>query len=297
MAPFCGVALLDKAEGETSFAALSSLKRRFNTRRVGHTGTLDPMATGLLVALVGPATRCARYFSSLDKVYVAEVTLGSETDTDDRTGQVTRSAPVPDMDMVLRASRKFVGEIEQVPPAYSAVHVDGRRAYDRARSGESVPVPPRRVTVHDLVFVRLTESTFRMTVSCTSGTYIRSLARDIGRAVDSAAHLSALRRTTVGSFGVHETSTGSRLDDDNPVVTLDLTNALLRLDGFAELAVSADTAAIMWNGGMVHPPSDAPTDTDRIVATFDGSVVCVGGWKAGTFNYDAVFPRLEVAGG
>jgi len=286
--PFMGVVLMDKAEGETSFSALGNLKRRFNTRRVGHTGTLDPLATGLLVALVGQATRCARFFSSLDKTYVADVRFGSETDTDDCTGQVVSSAPVPAMDSTRNAALTFVGRISQIPPAYSAIHVEGQRAYRRARAGETVRIPARQVTIHEIAGEVVDDETLRLTVSCSSGTYIRSLARDLGRAVGSAAHLRALRRVCVGPFSVDEIS----LAGEKEICEVELGAALVRLDGFSELAVDPTTAVLMWNGGRVAAPSG--TEHGGLIIARSGNVpVSIGRWQDGFYHYELVFPVPE----
>ncbi len=285
-----GVVLLDKAEGETSFSALGNLKRRFNTKRIGHTGTLDPLATGLLVALVGPATRCARFFSSLDKVYVADIRFGSETDTDDCTGQILKTAPVPVMESAADAAVAFLGEIRQIPPAYSAIHVDGRRAYERARAGETTEIPARQVTIHELASEIIDEVTLRLTVGCSSGTYIRSLARDLGRAVGSAAHLSALRRTGVGPFHVDEVSKMA----ETQLGEVEIGAALLRLDGFSELSVDWTVATTMWNGGRVPAPGGSAETGGRVVARCGDVLVSIGRWQDGFYDYDVVFPKPEI---
>lgn len=286
---FSGVVLLDKSEGESSFSALGNLKRRFNTRRVGHTGTLDPMATGLLVALVGPATRCARFFSSLDKTYIAEIRFGSETDTDDRTGEVVMTAPAPVMESAVDAADTFVGEISQIPPAYSAIHVEGRRAYERARAGEKVEIPARHVTIHGITSDIIDETTLRLTVNCSSGTYIRSLARDIGRALGSAAHLSRLRRTRVGPFDLEEISRESETE----MCTVEVGSALLRLDGFSELAVDSSVAMKMWNGARVAAQADDAGYGDMVVARIGDVPVSIGRWQEGLYRYEMVFPRQD----
>jgi tRNA pseudouridine55 synthase len=287
--PFTGVVLLDKAEGESSFSALGALKRHFNTRRVGHTGTLDPMATGLMIALVGPATRCARFFSALDKTYVADVTFGSETDTDDRTGEVVRSAPIPQMESAARAASGFLGEISQIPPAYSAIHVDGRRAYQRARAGENVEMPARCVNINEIEGEIIDEQTLRLTISCSTGTYIRSLARDIGRATGSAAHLTALRRTSVGPFDVDEVARGG----ESACSPVELGQALLRLNGFSELSVDIRVASAMWNGGRVPEPAGGRGPGGWVLVQANSVPVSIGRWKDGLFRYEIVFPKPE----
>jgi tRNA pseudouridine55 synthase len=289
ISPFVGVVLLDKAEGESSFSALGALKRHFNTRRVGHTGTLDPMATGLMISLVGPATRCARFFSSLDKTYVADVTFGSETDTDDRTGETVKTAPVPSMEDASAAVLGFLGDIIQVPPAYSAIHVDGRRAYQRARAGEAVEMPARSVSIRKIICEIIDAQTLRLTVTCSTGTYIRSLARDIGRASGGAAHLSALRRTSVGPFNVAEVA----VSGESGHLALELGPSLLRLNGFCELPVDAGVASTMWNGGRVETPAASDAAEGWILANLGSVPVSIGRWEDNLFRYEIVFPEPE----
>jgi len=181
---------------------VSTVRRALATRRVGHAGTLDPFATGLLVLLIGHATRLLPYLDGEPKVYDATIAFGAETDTDDVTGTVVREAPWPDPSRVRDAVVALTGEIDQVPPSYSAKHVGGRRAYDVARRGGPVTLAPVRVVVHQWRLRQLTPARLDATITCGGGTYIRALARDMGRLSDSAAHLVALRRTRSGAFDV-----------------------------------------------------------------------------------------------
>jgi tRNA pseudouridine55 synthase len=194
--------LVDKPAGITSHDVVSVARRALGTRRIGHAGTLDPFATGLLVLLVGTATRLLPYIDGEPKVYDATITFGSETDTDDLTGNVTVSAPLPEPERVRDAVMQLTGEIDQVPPAYSAKQVEGQRAYAAARRGTALDLPPVRVVVHSWSLRELTRSHMVATVTCGGGTYIRALARDLGRACGSAAHLSSLRRKGSGTFDV-----------------------------------------------------------------------------------------------
>jgi tRNA pseudouridine55 synthase len=177
-------------------------RRSLRTRRVGHAGTLDPFATGLLVLLVGHTTRLLPYLNGEPKVYEATIAFGSETDTDDATGSMTRAAEPPEVSRVREAIRSLTGEIDQVPPAYSAKQVEGRRAYAAARRGESLTLAPVRVVVHRWEVRDVTGERLDAAITCGGGTYIRALARDLGRLSGSAAHLSNLRRTRSGSFDV-----------------------------------------------------------------------------------------------
>ena len=201
-----GVLPIDKPSGWTSFDVVAVARRVIGSRRVGHGGTLDPLATGLLPILVGPATKFADRLHTASKVYAAVVTLGSETATDDREGAPTRSAAVPELDSaaIEQALEPFRGEISQIPPAYAAVRVDGKHAYARARAGETLVMRPRTVTIERLAIAGWEPPELRLLIVCSTGTYVRSLARDIGQALGSAAHLGGLRRLAVGALTVDD---------------------------------------------------------------------------------------------
>jgi tRNA pseudouridine55 synthase len=201
-----GVLPIDKPLGWTSFDVVAVARRSLGAKRVGHGGTLDPLATGVLPLLVGTATKFADRLHTASKVYAALVAFGSETTTDDREGTVTRSAepPVLSTEALDAALARFRGQLAQVPPSFAAVKVDGRRAYSRARSGETVVLSPRTVTVERLAIASWEPPALRLLVVCSTGTYIRSLARDVGRAVGSAAHLGGLRRLAVGALEVDD---------------------------------------------------------------------------------------------
>ncbi len=199
-----GVVLVDKPVGITSHDVVSVVRRAARTRRVGHAGTLDPFATGLLVLAVGQSTRLLPYIDGEPKVYDATITFGSETNTDDSTGEVTANAALPDLDKLSAALTQLTGTIKQVPPAYSAKLVDGKRAYAVARRGGQPALAPVDVTVHrwDVQLERAGSLDVRIT--CGGGTYIRALARDLGRALGSAAHCSQLRRVASGPAHVQD---------------------------------------------------------------------------------------------
>jgi len=201
-----GVLPIDKPLGWTSFDVVAVARRSLGAKRVGHGGTLDPLATGVLPLLVGSATKFADRLHTASKVYAALVTFGSETTTDDREGTVTRLAEPPTLspEELDAALTPFRGELAQVPPSFAAVKVGGRRAYARARSGETVLLEPRTVTVERLAIASWEPPALRLLVVCSTGTYIRSLARDVGRAVGSAAHLGGLRRLAVGGLEVDD---------------------------------------------------------------------------------------------
>lgn len=199
-----GLLLVDKPAGLTSHDVVLRARRAVGTSRVGHAGTLDPFATGLLVLLYGRATRLLPHLNGEPKVYEATIAFGAETDTEDLHGAVIREAPPPTREAVEAAIPSLTGAIHQVPPAYSAKRVDGVRAYALARAGETVELPPVPITVHRWELLAWRGTACDVRITCGGGTYIRSLARDLARAVGSAAHLTALRRTAAGPFSVAE---------------------------------------------------------------------------------------------
>jgi tRNA pseudouridine55 synthase len=202
--PHSGVLVVDKPAGPTSHDVVAQVRKALHVRRAGHTGTLDPFATGVLPVCVGRATRLARFLSAGEKSYRATVRLGFATSTDDATGEPL-AAPrrwAPDPEALAAACRGLTGEIQQVPPAFSARHVSGKRLYEWARQGVAVARPPARVTVQALEVLAVREGEIELAVRCSSGTYVRALARDLGEALGCGAHLSALRRTRSGDFGL-----------------------------------------------------------------------------------------------
>ena len=213
-----GLLLVDKPAGITSHDVVLMVRRIYGERSIGHLGTLDPFATGLLVLLIGRSTRLANFIVNEPKVYEARIKFGSETDTDDSTGAVTRSADVPDSEAVDRAITALTGEIEQVPPDYSAKSVDGTRAYAAARKGAALALEPVRVRVHDWKIHDRSNDSLDVTITCGTGTYIRALARDLGRMTDSAAHLESLRRVKSGPFDVRDAFSLDRLKGSPPAL-------------------------------------------------------------------------------
>lgn len=197
-----GLLLVDKPAGMTSHDVVDVARRAYGERSIGHLGTLDPFATGLLVLLFGRSTRLATFIENEPKEYEAVFAFGSETDTDDVTGETTRTAPLPNGQRVIDAIAELTGEIDQIPPAYSAKKVGGRVAYDAARDGAPLALAPARVVVERWDVRSLDHGTLVASITCGGGTYIRALARDLGRLSGSAAHLTALRRTRSGEFDV-----------------------------------------------------------------------------------------------
>lgn len=221
VSPVSGILPYAKHSGITSFASLGCIKKALRTKKVGHTGTLDSFAEGLLVVLTGSLTRLVPYFTLFDKTYEAVISFGEETDTLDPCGTVVRSAPLPDTASFERAFAAFRGNLMQRPPSYSAVHVNGKRASDLAREGRAALLPERAVAVHqsDILEMRLVQEGGRSCVRyarvffhVSKGTYIRSLARDLAVACGSVAHLIGLKRTKVGCFDIAQASFSDTLE-------------------------------------------------------------------------------------
>jgi len=211
-----GLLLIDKPAGITSFDIIRTLRSTTGVRKIGHAGTLDPAATGLMLMLFGPATKQASKFSGLDKTYVAEMTLGKTSSTGDGEGELTAvSTRRPTQSEVEAALKHFVGEITQTPSQYSAIKVGGVRAYKLARAGKDVTMPPRQVAVYEIKLLDYDYPKVQFKATVSSGTYIRSLGEDIGRELKTGAYLSALQRTHIGEYGLHNASALGTVDASN----------------------------------------------------------------------------------
>jgi len=210
-----GVLVIDKPVGMTSHDVVQAVRNGTNLRRAGHTGTLDPRASGVLVILVGPAVRLSEYVSASDKRYQAIIRLGSSTDTFDADGKFTRSdQPVNVTEAQFEEVLKtFIGEIEQTPPPYSAVKLQGRKAYEMAREGEEVEIAPRKIMVHHLEVLEWAPPEVVIDVHCSSGTYVRSLANDLGVQLGCGAYLVGLRRTKSGRFSLRDATPLRKLQE------------------------------------------------------------------------------------
>lgn len=263
-----GVLLVDKPSGVTSHDVVATARRVTRTRRIGHTGTLDPFATGLLILLVGRGTRLIQYVQDEPKVYDATIRFGAETTTDDLTGEVTREAELPSSEEVDRAIILLTGEISQRPPDFSAKKVAGRRAYAAARAGAPLALEPVPVTVHEWQLRRRSPSEIDVTITCGSGTYIRALARDLGRAVGSAAHLVALRRTRSGVFDVASAASIEALERDGPTL-LPLRSAIPQLPA---QTLSCEESERVRHGSTIPAQRDGD-----VIALFgaDGDLVSI----------------------
>ncbi|AXO33803.1 tRNA pseudouridine(55) synthase TruB [Micromonospora sp. B006] len=254
-----GLIVVDKPGGMTSHDVVARIRRLARTRRVGHGGTLDPMATGVLVIGVGRATRLLTYVIGAGKSYAATIRLGQSTVTDDAEGEVVAITPAGAVtdDGVRAALAALTGEIDQVPSAVSAIKINGQRAYKRVRDGETVELPARRVTVSRLEVRAIRRDVpdvvdVDVDVTCSSGTYIRALARDAGAALGVGGHLTALRRTAVGGFTLAEAATLDQLEQRAPdVVNLPLDAAAARF--FPRRDATADETRVLSHGGPLTP--------------------------------------------
>jgi tRNA pseudouridine55 synthase len=248
-----GLVVVDKPAGCTSHDVVAKMRRLAGTRRVGHAGTLDPMATGVLIVGVEKATRLLGHLALTEKAYDATIRLGQSTNTDDAEGEIiaTASAAQVTDDALRNAIADLTGPIRQIPPQVSAIKVDGKRAYKRARAGENVELSPRSVTVHDFAVrdVRRGDDLIDIdaAITCSSGTYIRALARDLGVALDIGGHLTALRRTRVGPYDLAMARTIEQLTEKFEV--LPLPDAVAA--AFPRRDVSADEAHKVAHGGRL----------------------------------------------
>lgn len=204
--PIDGILLIDKDEGETSFDVVKRIRREMNLKKVGHAGTLDPFATGLLIILLGQGTKLSPYLMSGEKRYLAAIRLGVETDTLDPTGRAVRKKSVPTLNQeeIEKKILEFVGVIEQSPPSFSAVNIKGQRSYKLARKGLKIELKKKRVTIRSIEIVSIDMPEVTIDVRCSGGTYIRSLAADIGEKLGTVAHLGSLRRLSSGPFHVDD---------------------------------------------------------------------------------------------
>jgi tRNA pseudouridine55 synthase len=249
MSNHSAVLLIRKPSGVTSFSSLKPIKREID-RKVGHAGTLDRFAEGLMIVLTGSFTKLNPLFSNLDKQYRAVLSFGTETSTLDPEGPIIAEAPVPTFEMIESVlATQFMGTIAQRPPVYSAVHVDGKRAYKLARSGKDVDIPSRMVTIYDLKIIKWDDPFLTIDVHCSKGTYIRSLARDIGKACGSRAHVVALERTAIGPFSLAEASDAQ----DLPALYEQITSSaerINRLPGIGSLTLSETAAQKIRYGNL-----------------------------------------------
>lgn len=301
--PIHGWLNLDKPIDMTSTQAVGALKRLYGAQKVGHGGTLDPLATGILPIAFGEATKTVQWAMDAEKEYTFTIEWGASTDTQDREGEViARSDARPDRAAIETALEAFIGEIEQVPPKYSAIKVDGERAYDLAREGEAFELPSRPVTVYEASVTAMPDADHTSFHVCTGkGFYVRALARDLAFDLGCEGHISELRRTRVGVFGEATAIALAKLqemsDKADLIAVLEPLGAVL--DDIPALALGADDAAMIKQGRVVtllphlveHWRASKPSDPDdRLALAMDGErAVALGEVRAGRFHPTRVF--------
>jgi tRNA pseudouridine55 synthase len=278
-----GFAVVDKPAGWTSHDVVAKVRKVLGNRKVGHSGTLDPDATGILLLGIGRGTRLLRFLTPLRKVYSGEMVLGVETSTLDAAGEVTATHDMSTVRaaQVSAAAAEFVGAIEQIPPMVSAVKVDGKRLHELARRGEEVERAPRPVTVYSLATTQLTEGVYQLDVECSSGTYVRTLAADIGSALGGGAHLRALRRTAIGAFSLDQATT------IEGVIVRPMADAVA---DYPSVRVEADLRAAIGHGKVLRR-DDLGVDGDGPWAVLDGDGELLAMYEA---RGDAVKPAVVV---
>lgn len=288
-----GWVVLDKPVGVTSTHSVALVKRALNAKKAGHAGTLDPLASGILPIALGEATKTVPFVMDGKKSYVFTVTWGVETETDDAEGRpVQATNRVPDPADVAARLADFTGSIEQVPPRFSAIKVGGERAYDVARGGGAIELQPRLVEVDRLAIIHHEGDRTVLEADCGKGTYVRALARDLGRALGCLGHVSALRRTRVGPFGEADASTlgsiedGARAGDSSPALVHPVVTGL---SGLQSIPVSRDAAGRLLRGQSILLRGREAPPEGRVYATCNGALVAIGDIAAGELVPHRVF--------
>lgn len=261
--------ILKKESGVTSFASLSSVKRYFKGEKVGHAGTLDKFASGLMLVLVGRATKLNPLFSSLDKTYIATVRFGIETDTLDPEGEVIKTGYIPTREEVDAVLPSFLGRQEQIPPVYSALHVKGKRAYELARSGKDVEMQSREINIYSIKLLDFKGDEAKIELRVSKGTYIRSFARDLGTRLNTCASLSALVRTTIGPYSFSDESDfESAVDKTIPL--------LLKMDTIDKVNILNDSIKKLQNGLVpYHFTDDKMIKDGYYLALYDDHLIAI----------------------
>ena len=302
--PFSNGALLfiDKPEGITSHDAVERARRATGVSKIGHTGTLDPMATGLLVLCCGRAARLQGFFTGLPKSYEGTITLGRSTTTYDATGETvaeTAALPAISREKIEQAAAAFRGEFEQTPPPYSAKKVGGRRFYEMARKGEEVPAAPKRVVVSLFELREIDGAVLRFALSCSSGTYVRSIAHELGAKLGCGAHLSALRRTRVGDFRVENAVALQEFESREPSTRPDPPHVLPLRDTplpFPRMTVASLEAWKLRRGQAVPARLEGPEGSWVCLQGTDGELIALGQISPiGTGRIAMIKPRIVLA--
>ena len=279
-----GIILIDKPQGWTSHDVVGKLRGILHERRIGHSGTLDPLATGLLVVFIGRATRAVEFAEADRKEYVAGLRLGMNTDTQDITGRIiSKETDIPDEPEVRIAIERFRGELEQIPPMYSAVKIGGKKLYELARKGESIERKPRHITIFGLEITGRSDNDYILDVVCSKGTYIRTLCHDIGAALGCGGCMSSLRRTKSGVYSVDNAYTiaeiqeaADRGEEEKLLLPIDTLFA-----GYPKLSVDADSEKKLKNGCIINTSS--PDGRFRVYSE-DGEFLLLGDVKDGVMK-------------
>ena len=279
-----GIILIDKPQGWTSHDVVGKLRGILHERRIGHSGTLDPLATGLLVVFIGRATRAVEFAEADRKEYIAGLRLGMSTDTQDITGRIiSKETDIPDEPEVRIAIERFRGELEQIPPMYSAVKIGGKKLYELARKGESIERKPRHITIFGLEITGRSDNDSILDVVCSKGTYIRTLCHDIGAALGCGGCMSSLRRTKSGVFSVDNAYTiaeiqeaADRGEEEKLLLPIDTLFA-----GYTKLSVDADSEKKLKNGCIINTSS--PDGRFRVYSE-DGESLLLGDVKDGVMK-------------
>ena len=279
-----GIILIDKPQGWTSHDVVGKLRGILHERRIGHSGTLDPLATGLLVVFIGRATRAVEFAEADRKEYIAGLRLGMNTDTQDITGRIiSKETDIPDEPEVRIAIERFRGELEQIPPMYSAVKIGGKKLYELARKGESIERKPRHITIFGLEITGRSDNDYILDVVCSKGTYIRTLCHDIGTALGCGGCMSSLRRTKSGVFSVDNAYTiaeiqeaADRGEEEKLLLPIDTLFA-----GYTKLSVDADSEKKLKNGCIINTSS--PDGRFRVYSE-DGEFLLLGDVKDGVMK-------------
>ena len=277
-----GILVIDKSAGWTSQDVAAKLRGVFHERRVGHGGTLDPMATGVLPVFIGRATRAAEFLESAEKEYVAGLRLGVVTDTQDTSGNILETHPVAvTREEVQAALRQFLGPIEQIPPMYSAIKINGQKLYELARRGQEVERKPRSITIHELELLEGADADYLLRVRCSKGTYVRTLCHDLGRALGCGGCMSSLRRTRAGSFTLSQAVTMQQVlnfaAEQAPQALLMPVDAVFSMH--PPLIVTMGQAAKLKNGAQIKDWQFRP-GTYRVYAE-DGEFLLLGSVENG----------------
>jgi len=293
--PVSGWIILDKPLGLGSTECVSKIKWLYQAAKCGHAGTLDPLASGMLPIALGEATKTVPYVMDGEKTYRFTVSWGAETNTDDLEGEIVRSSPSRPSAQDIRALiGEFTGEIQQTPPAFSAVKINGERAYNLARDGEEVEIEPRAVVIHRLDLVETQENDAAVfECECGKGTYVRALARDMGRRLGCFGHVSELRRTAVGPFDEEDLvplEDLQALEGNLEALDAEILATGIALDDLPEIPVSPDQAQRIRSGNSVLLRGrDAPTHAEEAFATLGADLVAIGHVERGEFHPKRVF--------